>query len=116
MIPELRGKPYEQRLRDLGIHSLETRRLRGNLIETFKILNGFENLNYEKLFTYDLNNLTRSNGHKLCHKRFQTNVAKNFFTYSTVKEWNKLPYDVVQSQSINEFKTKLDKYWKDIRT
>src|SRR5215469_2562876 len=38
MIPELRGKSYAQRLKHLDIHSLETRRLRGKLIEVFKIL------------------------------------------------------------------------------
>ena len=80
MIPELRGKPYPQRLRELGLHSLETRRLRGRLIETFKILNKFENIDYEIFFQYDYNDMTRSNGQKLCHKRFQANYAKYFYT------------------------------------
>ncbi|KAL7637927.1 UNVERIFIED_CONTAM: hypothetical protein RMT77_011540 [Armadillidium vulgare] len=79
LIPELRGKSYVQRLRELDIHSLETRRLRGKLIEVFKILNKFDNVDYKQYFRYDLNDLTRSNGHKLSHKRFQTNIAKNFF-------------------------------------
>ena len=53
MIPELKGKPYAQRLKDMDIHSLETRRLRGRLIEVFKILNKFDNVNYKKFFRYD---------------------------------------------------------------
>ena len=33
---------YEQRLRRLNITTLETRRLRGDIIEVFKIINGFD--------------------------------------------------------------------------
>ena len=38
MIPGLRRKSYDLRLKELDIYSLETRRLRGNLIEVLKIL------------------------------------------------------------------------------
>src|SRR5215469_15321677 len=61
MIPELREKTYAQRLKDLDIHSLETRRLRRRLIEVFKILNKFDNVEYKKCFQYD-NHITRNNG------------------------------------------------------
>ena len=48
MVKGLEKIPYETRLKKLGIYSLERRRLRGNLIETFKILTGRENVNYSK--------------------------------------------------------------------
>ena len=41
---------YEQRLGKLGITTLETRRLRGNLIEVFKIIKGFDKVDYLKFF------------------------------------------------------------------
>ena len=41
-IPELHGKAYEQRLIEVKLTTLETRRLRGDLIEMFKILKGFD--------------------------------------------------------------------------
>ncbi len=41
MIPSLRNKSYEERLASLNLFSLEKRRLRGKLIECFKILKGF---------------------------------------------------------------------------
>src|SRR5215469_9102666 len=110
IIPELRGKPYAQRLKDLYIHSLETRRLRGRLIEVFKILNKFDNVDYKKFFQNDSNNITRSNGQKLrkLHNHpSETNIAKNFFTNEVVGKWNGLPREIVNSTSIDSFKKKL---------
>ena len=42
MIPELRDLSYESRLLKCGLTTLETRRLRGDQIEVFKIVNGYE--------------------------------------------------------------------------
>ena len=44
MIPKLRNSSYEMSLRQCGLTTLETRRLRGGPIEVFKILNGYENI------------------------------------------------------------------------
>ena len=41
MIPKLRNISYEMRLKECGLTTLETRRLRGDQIEVFKILNGY---------------------------------------------------------------------------
>jgi hypothetical protein len=112
MIPELRNKSYEERLKDLDIHSLETRRLSGRLIETYKILNNFVNIDPNSLFIPDPNIRTRSNGCKLRKMRLQTNVSRNFFNHGIVDEWNRLPEAVVKSKSIDAFKAWLDKYLK----
>ena len=40
----LRNISYEMRLNDCGLTALETRRLRGDQIEVFRILNGYENM------------------------------------------------------------------------
>ena len=42
IIPGLRDLSYEERLKECGLTTLETRRLRGDQIEVFKILNGYE--------------------------------------------------------------------------
>ena len=44
MIPKFRNISYEMRLRESGLTTLETRRFRGDQIEVFKILNGYENI------------------------------------------------------------------------
>ena len=44
LIPGLRDLTYEERLKECGLTTLETRRLRGDQIEVFKILNGYENI------------------------------------------------------------------------
>ena len=51
LIPSIRQIGYQRRLERLNLFNLETRRLRGQLIETFKILNGITNIEYNKLFT-----------------------------------------------------------------
>ena len=50
MVPELRQLPYENRLKQLGIFTLENRRIRGDVIEVFKIINGIENVQQENFF------------------------------------------------------------------
>ena len=44
IIPELRDFNYEECLKECGLTTLQTRRLRGDQIEVFKILNGYENI------------------------------------------------------------------------
>ena len=108
MITSLRNKPYEERLASLNLFSLDKRRLRGKLIECFKILKGFTNVDPRQLFSIDNSSRTRSNGVKLKCKQVQLDSTKFFFTNDVVKEWNKLPPSVVQCETINSFKTKLD--------
>ena len=50
MIQKLRNFSYEKRLKECGLTTLETRRLRGVQIEVFNILNGYENIDRNILF------------------------------------------------------------------
>ena len=51
MIPELRDLSYESHLLQCGLTTLETRRLRGDQIEVFKIVNGYEDIDRNVLQT-----------------------------------------------------------------
>ena len=64
LIPRLRNKPYEECLSELNLFSLTKRRMRGHLIEVFKVIKGIENMDMEKYFTIDTSNITGSNGYK----------------------------------------------------
>ncbi len=83
--------------------------MRGDLIEVYKIFRGFDNINVSDYFTIDRSNVTRSNGFKIIGKRFTSNEAKHFF-YSFVNIWNNLPAHVVNSNTTETFKNRLDKY------
>ena len=63
IIPELRDLSYEQRLKECGLTTLETRRLRGDQIEVFKILNGYENIDRNMFFSLKKDSRTR--GHEI---------------------------------------------------
>ncbi|KFV83992.1 hypothetical protein N308_10811, partial [Struthio camelus australis] len=48
------------------------------------------------------------NGHELKHRQFCLNLRKNFFAVRVSEHWNRLPRGVVESPSLEIFKTRLD--------
>ena len=87
MVKGLKKLPYETRLKKLGIYSLERRRLRGDLIETFKILTRREHVNYSNFFELaDVTSGLRGHSLKLFKPRCHTTVRQNFFSLRIVNE------------------------------
>ena len=110
LVPGLQDMSYENRCKELGLPTLKEQRLRGDLIEVYKILYGFEGTDYRKFFKLRQSN-TRGNDWKL-EKKEHTNsqVRGEWFTIRVINPWNSLPSRVVNSPSIKIFKKNLDEY------
>jgi len=100
---------YEQRLSKLNLTTLETRRLRGDLLQMFKLLKGFDDVDYKELGVFSSNSL-RGHSLKLFKDRFNTNIGKFVFSNRVVDEWNSLSEDIISCDTVNGFKGKLDRY------
>ena len=100
--------PYEQRCKELKLLTLKQRRLRGDLIEVYKILRGFEGTDYQKFFKFRKGN-TRGHQWKLEKREHSTGLERGgWFSIRVINPWNDLPPNVVNAPSINAFKKNLD--------
>ena len=75
--------------------TLETRRLRGDQIEVFKIVNGYEDVDRNMFFK--LKEGSRARGHKSALVKVQCSLDMRKFSFlqRVINEWNKLPNDCV---------------------
>ena len=110
MVKKICKLDYTDRLKFLKLTSLEDRRIRGGLIQVFKIVRSFEEAQLVSGLNFALNR-QRSRGNS-----FQLDLVKNctpryhFLLNRLVDALNKLPDEVVSSSSVNQFKQKYDKF------
>lgn len=111
MVKGCKRLSYSERLRFLEIPTLKFRRIRGDMIEVFKILNGFYDNSVAPVLLRNHDTRTRGNDLKLVHSRSRLDIRKYNFSSRIVGLWNMLPNWVVLSESVNSFKNNLDKFW-----
>ena len=109
MIEECSGKSYKDRIQILGLKTLETRRVRADMLEVFKILKRYEGVNGECFFRMQ-STITRGHSMKLYKERVYKDVCKYSFGNRVIDKWNSLPEDSINATSINMFKNRLDKF------
>jgi len=107
MIRGLEHLFFEERPRELGLFSLEKRRLRGDLIAAFQYVKEDYKKAGEGLFTRTCSDRTRGNSSKLNKGRFRLD-RKKFFTLMVVRHWHRFPKDAMDAPSLAVFKAGLD--------
>jgi hypothetical protein len=112
LITGIKHKPYEERLTILGLTKLEDRRVRNDLIQQYKIVHGVEKIEFvvpqvyaQTLSEYNL----RGNSLRLTKQLVKNCIEREkFFANCIVNAWNALPSSVVNSNSTDAFKKRLD--------
>ena len=105
MVTNVRHLPYEERLRALGLQTLETRRLRADLIMVYKMAHGLVDVPLSRFF--EIIPGARLRGHEFKLRARVTphlDCARYSFAYRTVGTWNNLPPNVVTAPSVESFK------------
>ena len=126
MLSDAHGNTYEEKLEDAGLTNLTERRERGDAIETYKTLNGFNRVKKSNWFQIEndesrptRNNTTvveqgakrRSNVLKVEKARLE--VRRNAYNVRAAVAWNQIPDEVREMKSVNGFKNAYDGWRKN---
>ena len=109
IIPSIRDLPYEVRLQKLKLPTLAYRRLRGDMIQVYKIMHGLNRMNKSTLFTMkDADKNLRGHDLMIQKQHAHLDIRKYSFTNRVVNTWNRLPKAAVNAPTVNSFKTEVD--------
>ena len=104
-------KSYLHCLISLDLPSLNYRRIRGDLIFLYKLINGYFNLDFSTFFTLSPNIHTRGNSLKLYKPYTHRLCRSNYFSVRVINHWNQLPEEIVSCTSLNQFKSLIGNYF-----
>ena len=114
-VNDIKEKEYKDRLVELKLPTLLYRRIRGDMIETFKILNDKYDSDISSILPLskdsNVRHSTRGNNMKLHKRPCRLDIRKFNFTSRVVDCWNSLPQQVISASSVIAFENRLDKYW-----
>ena len=111
LVPELRDLPYEERLKILKLTTLEERRVRGDMIETYKIITRKEKVNPDRFFQMIPNRVgPRARDRRIFKKRSRNRVRRSFFTQRVPNNWNGLTNEIVNAEKTSQFKELMDAF------
>ena len=110
MVPQLKNLPYEERLKKLKLTTLRERRIRGDMIETYKLITGKEDINPNKFFTIreERGDPELIRGRIIKKKQANLEPRKMTFSNKVVNYWNELEGSEVWAKTTGEFKKEYD--------
>ena len=89
-------------------HSLESRRIRADLIMCYKMLHGLVDIDCSMFFKLADSSVTRGHQFKLCKPLCPSAFIASTFWYRVVNTWNALPANIVSATSLTMFKARLN--------
>ena len=112
MCSGLRGRTYPEKLSELDLDTLVTRRSKCDMIQVWKIVHNYDNIDESCLFErlhVDAQRLTRATNsdYNLRQKQSNLDLRRNFFSQRVINEWNTLPENVKSCDKLLTFKEKL---------
>ncbi|WAR21988.1 YWV1-like protein [Mya arenaria] len=111
LVKDVSDLSYEQRLKALGIPTLEYRRDRADMIQIYKSVYGHDELKWDHLFTLSSGDL-RGHHLKFFKKKSKHNSRLYSFSQRSIMYWNSLSEETVSAKSINQFKSMLNiEHW-----
>lgn len=114
-LPGLKDLSYAERLKSLKLPTLSFHRVRGDMIEVYKIMNNLydQYASNDILITWEsqVDRTSRGNSKKLYLTRSNTKIRKHSFAIRVVETWNHLPDSIVNAPSLNTFKNRFDKFF-----
>ena len=113
-VTNIKGRTYEERLKELGLETLEDRRRRGDLLQAYRVLTGKDNVDPSTWFSMyqppeDQVRTRQAAGYRnVVPNQWNGEIRRNFWSVRVVEPWNNLPDCVKESNTVDMFKNSLD--------
>ena len=115
LVPGFDEISYEERLRRLKLPLLQYKRKRGDMIQTFKIMRGFDRIDPAVFFKFLPSQVTRGHSFKIHKQHAQRQVRSQSYSIRVINDWNNLPAHVVNAETVTSFKKRLDNHWESLK-
>ena len=114
MVPGLSDLSYPERLRKLNLPTLAYRRVRGDMIQAYKLMNDIDGYDKSLPSLLQMSNTgLRGHSKKLYKQRANKNIRKYYFTNRITSLWNSLPEHIIKSKDLINFEKNIDEHWKN---